>query len=247
MKINYKVQGDGEHIPVIMLHGLAGDSRFFYKQLNFFSGFCKTVIPDLPGHGKSPFIENPSLDLYSACIDKITEKEKIREYVLAGHSMGALVCINNYLQHNDRVKALILISSAPVLPVTENMVRESYLDFYSFYMDLVTKIFHKKGGIFAISARNNLSDDDKKTIRKDMELCSGLNYNDLLKKIRIPVLLIANKYDEVVPVYLTEDMHRKITNSKFIVFNNKGHVPFFENSEEFNKTVYEFIASLQLK
>jgi len=58
-------------------------------------------------------------------------------------------------------------------------------------------------------------------------------------------LLIANKFDRMIPVYLTEEMHWKIKNSKLVIFNDEGHVPFFENSDEFNKAVIEFIQSIQ--
>jgi pimeloyl-ACP methyl ester carboxylesterase len=43
---------------------------------------------------------------------------------------------------------------------------------------------------------------------------------------------------------MTEDMKWKIKDSKFVVFNDEGHVPFFENCNEFNKEVEAFIESI---
>lgn len=247
MDIHYRIQGTDSQFPIIMVHGLAGDSRFFHKQLKFLGEYYKTIAIDLPGHGNSPYMDNLSFDLYSRCIDEVTEKEKIGNYILAGHSMGGTVCINNYFHNRGRVKALILISAASKLPMTETMINESCEDFHAFYIKLLTTIFYKKGGIFAVAAQKNLNDNDKKIIMMDMQLCSGINYDDLLKEINIPVLLIANKYDEMVPLSLTVDMQKKIRNSKITIFDDEGHVPFFENSDEFNKVIYEFIESLQLK
>lgn len=245
--ILYRVTGRNDQFPFIMIHGLAGDSRFFHKQLKFFGNFYKMIAIDLPGHGKSSYTETQSFDLYSRSIEKVVEKESIKNYILVGHSMGGIVCIKNYLLHKKNVKALILISTSSKLPVTEKMINDSITDFNFFYHKLLTTIFHKKAGIFINAAHKNITDNEKKIITMDLKICSEVYYDDILNKIDVPVLLIANKYDEMVPASLTGDMQKKIKNSKIILFNQKGHVPFFENSIEFNKVMCEFIESLQLK
>ena len=127
------------------------------------------------------------------------------------------------------------------------MISASEKDFHAFYIKLLTTIFYKKGGIFAVAAQKTLSDNDKTIIRRDMHICTEVNYDNFLKEISIPVLVIANRYDEMVPLSITEHMQKKINNSRMVIFDDKGHVPFFENSDGFNKVVYEFIESLQLR
>ena len=96
------------------------------------------------------------------------------------------------------------------------------------------------------AAKENISSEDhKRMICGDLILCSAINYNEQLEAINIPVLLIANKFDRMIPAYLTEEMHWKIKNSKLVIFDEEGHVPFFENSDEFNSTVDKFIQSIQ--
>ncbi len=126
------------------------------------------------------------------------------------------------------------------------MINESEKNFHDFYINLLARIFYKKGAIFAVAAQKNLSEADKNIIRQDMLICSGVNDNELLQEIKIPVLVIANRYDEMLPLSLTEDMNKKIKDSRIVIFDDRGHVPFFENSDVFNSVVYEFIASLQL-
>jgi len=215
--------------------------------LKFLGESHKAIAIDLPGHGRSPYIEGQSFDLYSHSIGMVAEKENLNEYILIGHSMGGAVCIKNYLQYKNRVKALILVSTSSILPVTENMISASEKDFHAFYIKLLTTIFYKKGGIFAVAAQKTLSDNDKTIIRRDMHICTEVNYDNFLKEISIPVLVIANRYDEMVPLSITEHMQKKINNSRMVIFDDKGHVPFFENSDGFNKVVYEFIESLQLR
>ena len=242
--IFYRVNGVENGLPIIFVHGLAGDSRFFHNQLRFFGNSYKTIAIDLPGHGRSSCISEQSIDIYTRSIETVIKKEKIDQYILAGHSMGGVICIENYLKNKEKVKAMILISTSSYLPVSKSLIDTSINDFEKFFSKMLPRIFHKKAGIFILAAQKNITDDVKRIITGDLQLCSGLNYTEQLNDIDIPVLLVANKFDRMVPSYLTEDMQWKIRNSKIKVFNNEGHVPFFENSDEFNSTMSEFIESV---
>jgi len=242
--IFYRVNGVENGIPIIFVHGLAGDSRFFHNQLKFFGNSCKTIAIDLPGHGRSSSISELSIAVYTKSIEAVVKKEKIDSYILAGHSMGGVICIENYLKHKEKVKALILISTSSYLPVSKSLLDTSTNDFERFFNKMLPRIFHKKAGIFLLAAQKNINDEVKKIITGDLKLCSGLNYTEQLNDIDVPVLLIANKYDRMIPSYLTEEMNWKIKNSKLIIFKDEGHVPFFENIEEFNNAMNEFIESI---
>ncbi|MCL1864967.1 MAG: alpha/beta hydrolase [Spirochaetes bacterium] len=243
--IFYRVKGNENGFPIIFIHGLAGDSRFFHNQLNYFGEFNKTIAIDLPGHGKSSHITEQSVNLYNKSIEAVVEQEKINSYILAGHSMGGAISIENYLKNRNKVKALILVSTSYNFHITKKLIDSSIDDFDNFFNKIFPRIFHKKSGIFMLAAKKNLSEDHKKVISGDLILCSEINYNEKLESIDIPVLLIANKFDRMIPVYLTEEMHWKIKNSKLVIFDDEGHVPFFENSDEFNRAVDEFIQSIQ--
>jgi pimeloyl-ACP methyl ester carboxylesterase len=242
--IFYRVNGVENGLPIIFVHGLAGDSRFFHNQLRFFGNSYRTIAIDLPGHGRSSCISEQSIDVYTRSIETVIKKEKIDKYILAGHSMGGVICIENYLKNKEKVKAMILISTSSYLPVSKSLIDTSINDFEKFFSKMLPRIFHKKAGIFILAAQKNINDDVKRIITGDLQLCSGLNYTERLNDIDAPVLLVANKFDRMVPSYLTEDMQWKIRNSKIKVFNNEGHVPFFENSDEFNSTMSEFIESV---
>ena len=101
-----------------------------------------------------------------------------------------------------------------------------------------------KGRTFIIAARKQIDEEEKAIIINDLLLCKNSDYRAIVPAIKIPALLIANRYDKIIPCEATEHMHRQLQNSKFVVFDQRGHIPFFENSEEFNRVVDEFIASL---
>jgi len=244
--IFYRIKGEDKGFPIVFIHGLAGDSRFFHNQLNYFGELHKTIAIDLPGHGRSSPVTEQSIELYNKSIEAVLENEKIDSYILAGHSMGGALSIENYLKNRDKVKALILISTSYNFHITKKLIDASTHDFDNLFNKIFPKIFHKKSGIFMAAAQKALTEDYRHAISKDLILCSEINYNEQLNSIDIPVLLIANKFDRMLPAYLTEEMHWKIKNSKLVIFHDEGHVPFFENSDEFNIAVDEFIGSIQL-
>ena len=240
----YRVNGSEDGLAIILVHGIAGDSRFFHNQLKYFGNSYRIIAIDLPGHGRSSNITDQSIEAYNNSIEAVIKKEKIETYILAGHSMGGVICLENYRRHKDKIKALILISTSSVLPVNKDMIKASINDFDNFFYIMLTRIFHKKAGIFIISAQKNITEADKKIITGDLELCSGINYDQYLDEIEIPVLVIANKFDRMIPASLTEEMQKKIKNSKIVLFDSEGHIPFFENSGEFNNAVSDFIESI---
>jgi pimeloyl-ACP methyl ester carboxylesterase len=245
MDVFYRVNGVEKDFPIIFVHGLAGDSRFFHNQLKYFGNFFKTIAIDLPGHGRSSYSAGQSIALYNSSIEAVVRKEKIDKYILAGHSMGGVICLDNYLKHKEKVKALILISTSSTLPVSKSLIDASINDFDNFFNRMLPRIFHKKAGIFILAAQRTISEKERNVITADLQLCSKINYEEYLEEIETPVLLIANKYYRMIPAHLTEKMKWKIKNSKIIILDQEGHVPFFENSDEFNMIMDNFIKSIQ--
>lgn len=245
VNVFYRINGAGNKPAIIFIHGLAGDSRFFHNQLRYFGNSYKTIAIDLPGHGRSSYISGQTIEIYNKSIEAVLKKENIDSYILAGHSMGGVICIENYLRHKDKIKAMILVSTSSTIPVSKTLIDSSINDFDKFFNKMLPRIFHKKAGIFILAAQKNITKEQKKIVTGDLKLCSEINYTDQLSEINIPVLLVANKFDRMIPSYMTEDMKWKIRDSKFVVFNDEGHVPFFENSSEFNGEVEAFIKSIQ--
>lgn len=241
----YRINGIEDRPAIIFIHGLAGDSRFFHNQLRYFGNSYKAIAIDLPGHGRSPYIPAQTVEIYNKSIESVLKKENIDSYILAGHSMGGVICIENYLRHKDKIQAMVLVSTSSTIPVSKTLIDASINDFDKFFNKMLPRIFHKKAGIFILAAQKNITKEQKKIITGDLKLCSEINYTEQLSEIAVPVLLIANKFDRMIPSYMTEDMKWKIRDSKFVVFNDEGHVPFFENSTEFNGEVEKFIQSVR--
>lgn len=244
-KLYYRISGAEKSRTIIFVHGLAADSRFFHNQLKFFGNTFKVIAIDLPGHGRSKKTGLLTAESYSRSIEQVVAKENIPRYILAGHSMGGAICLEHYKNNNAKIDALILISTAAKIPVTPEMAERSIHDFNSFFDQMLGSIFNKKAGIFILAAKKSIDEEERTIITEDLKICMEMDHTDLLPLIDKPVLLLANRYDSMIPCGLTAEMQGRINNSKLVVFENQGHIPFFEESEEFNAALSGFITSIQ--
>ena len=64
--------------------------------------------------------------------------------------------------------------------------------------------------------------------------------NDL-EKITISTAIFHGKLDKLCPFELAEQLHKGISNSKLIAFENSGHALFLEEQTKFNDELIKFI------
>lgn len=66
--------------------------------------------------------------------------------------------------------------------------------------------------------------------------------NPELKKFRQPTLVITGRYDINVAPSVAQGIHKAIPDSRFVVFERSGHLPFFEEPEAFTHIVEQFLS-----
>jgi len=244
-RIYYRVNGQENDTTIVMVHGLAGDSRFFHNQMKYFGTMYRVISIDLPGHGRSLEYPHHTIDSYILSINEVINEEGLNSYTLLGHSMGGGICLELFKRNRKQITSMILVSTAARFPIDRAYVETADSDFDSFFDTFLGRIFSKKAGIFIIAAKKNMTRYDQQVIINDLLICSRMDYSEVLGSIDIPVLLIANTFDMMIPMELTEKIHGQIPGSRFIAFEEKGHLPFFESHEKFNSAVELFLTGKQ--
>lgn len=104
----------GRGPDLIFLHGLfgAGDNwRSIGKALE--DNFTVHLL-DLPNHGRSSWLENPTLQSLADIINEWIQQQDIHDYALLGHSMGGKVAMQMAL--NKPVNGLTKLIVADIAP-----------------------------------------------------------------------------------------------------------------------------------
>jgi L-proline amide hydrolase len=69
---------------------------------------------------------------------------------------------------------------------------------------------------------------------------------DRLGEISVPTLLLSGRYDEATPVIVGE-IHARIPNSEWIIFEQSSHMPHIEEPAAFDAAVRGFLAGVDLR
>jgi proline iminopeptidase len=112
-KIWYRLIGEGEKTPLLMLHGGPGYPSYYLNPLLPLGKERPVIIFDQLGCGRSDRISDTTLmtiDHHMQQIDKLLSALNVKEFYLYGHSWGTMLGTDYYLKNGNRIKGLILAS-----------------------------------------------------------------------------------------------------------------------------------------
>ncbi|MFD2077605.1 Pimeloyl-ACP methyl ester carboxylesterase [Actinopolymorpha cephalotaxi] len=116
VRLAYRVVGDPEAPPLVLLHGVGSDGSSWDPVVPGLARDWRVFVPDLRGFGRSDWPGDYSFELMAADLLGFLDALDLDRAVLAGHSMGGVVCYLLAQDHPDRVSALVLVETPPPLP-----------------------------------------------------------------------------------------------------------------------------------
>jgi pimeloyl-ACP methyl ester carboxylesterase len=221
-QVHYLKAGSGP--AVVLIHGGASDSRDWIGTMNALGSHYTFYAPDLLGYGQSEKNESgyylaDFTDFLTGFIDTL----KLERPALAGHSLGGRFCLDVAIKDQSKVSKLVLIDTTGF----GNM---------SAFGNVLQIIFW---GIRKITRQPQ---PFPTFLMKPGEKFHH-NYNQELRQLKIPTLLIWKRYDPYIPVSLARKAEKLIPNVKLAVLEGYGHAPHQKDSEEFNKIFADFLSN----
>lgn len=113
MKLFFRSYGNGP--PLIILHGLYGSSDNWLSIAKMIDGHYTVYLPDLRNHGQSPHSDIMDYDSMRDDLLELTEELKIKQFFLAGHSMGGKVAISFALKFPEKLNGLLIADISPFI------------------------------------------------------------------------------------------------------------------------------------
>jgi pimeloyl-ACP methyl ester carboxylesterase len=110
IKLYYRIQGAGR--PLILLHGGLGSIDMFGPNLAALARGHQVIGVDLQGHGRTADIDRPiTPKLMAGDIAALVEHLGLECADLVGYSLGGGVALCTALQHPERVRRLVVVST----------------------------------------------------------------------------------------------------------------------------------------
>jgi len=253
-KIQYQEAGSGE--PVILLHGLGGDSTNWAMTIPALAPHYHIYAPDQIGFGRS---EKPGMNYRVATLveflDQFYQKLGISRATLVGNSLGGWTAASFTLIHPEKVNKLVLVDAAGY-----SSQRWRGPEFNSFLYSalnpsttadlkrLFEAVFYSKAmhsqEFIAIAFTQKLKRGDSQTINAFIDsFLRGEDFIDeKVKSIKAPTLVVWGQNDGLTPLAVGEAFAQDIAGAQKVVIDKCGHVPQMEKPSEFNATLLKFLA-----
>jgi haloalkane dehalogenase len=108
-QLHYRVCGDAQSPPLILLHQTPSDSRMYESLMVELAGDYRLLAPDNPGFGASDALpEGFTVAGCAAAIAALMDDQGIRQAFLFGHHSGACVAVQLACDRPDLVSRLAL-------------------------------------------------------------------------------------------------------------------------------------------
>jgi len=250
-KIFYRITGNGK--PVVLIHGFGEDGDIWQKQVDFLKDHFQLIIPDLPGSGRSGFIDHVGIETYREVIKAILDEEGITRCDMLGHSLGGYITLSFADNYAGMLSSFGLVHSTAFADNEEKKAARlksiGFMQTHSAYDFLRTSI----PGLFGKEWSQQHQPEIESLVEKGNGFTAGtliqyyqamINRPDRTHVLRTfpgPILFIIGQHDNAVPFaqslqqcYLPDEAHIHI-------LRNSAHMGMWEETHTVNNFLFGFL------
>ena len=256
--------------PLVLLGGIHFDHTHLRPWLDPLCDIATVVYVDHRGTGQSPTPDNFDRldhDTWVGDIAALINQLGCERMVLFGHSYGGFLAQEFALRHPSRLDGLILCDTASAMDYSDvimanakarasgdlletviHALTQPSTDDHALrqtWLDILPLYFHR----FEPKYRDLFSEGVRYSAgafnRGFFECLPGIDMTESLQQVDVPTLVLGGRHDWVAPVEQgAERLHKALSNSEMVVFEESGHFPFIEEPGRFVSTVMAWLQRL---
>ncbi|MBX3256380.1 MAG: alpha/beta hydrolase [Chitinophagaceae bacterium] len=251
----YSITGNGS--AVMLIHGFGEDSRVWEYQVEYLKESYRLILPDIPGSGKSPFInfngQQGVMDTYAEIMKCILEEEHADSCTVIGHSMGGYIALAFAEHFPGRLNGLGLVHSTAYADTIERVeARKKGIAFIQkygaqeFLQQSIPNLFGKAFSAEYPGEVQKLTDragnfSSEALVQYYNAMIERPDRISVLKKLSKPVLFMIGEEDK--SVYLQDSLNQcHIPLLSLInILPNVAHMGMWEKKDQTNITLMKFL------
>jgi sigma-B regulation protein RsbQ len=260
---NVRVYGNGE-IPLIFAHGYGCDQNMWRLITPAFERDYKLVLLDHVGAGNSDLSafdkdKYATLSGYATDLLEICSELDLRNGILIGHSVSAMIGILAAIQQPDRFARLVLIGPSPCY-INEGdyvggftradiaglleFLDSNYLGWSATMAPVI--MGNSDRPELARELENSFCRTDPE-IAKHFAQVTFLSDNRAdLGKVAIPSVILQCSVDAIAPPVVGDYVHRCMVNSTLVKLGATGHCPHLSAPDETVSCIKNFLSDMRL-
>ena len=238
---------DREKPTILFIHGAGESSLLWHAQVDGLKERANTVAVDLPGHGRSRGSAKQRVEDYAADLVDFIRAIAAPNPIPCGLSMGGAIAQQLLIDHADRFRAGIIVSSGARLRVLPSLFDMIAQDFPA-YVEMVDRLgFSEKT---AAAVKQPFLEEHLKArpevAHGDFKACDRFDVIARLASIRVPVLVISAADDKLTPPKYAEFLAQHIPGSRRAHIPDAGHFVPIEKPQAVNAAIAEFLDEMEL-
>jgi len=239
---------------LVLVHGAGLDSSVWALHSRWFAFHGWSVLAvDLPGHGRSSGLPLESISSMADWVIDLTRQAGAEQYVLVGHSMGALICLEAAARVPERARGLGLLGAAVRMPVHRDLLAAARVNAHSAldmlnlwgHGDSAALGGHQAPGMWMLGLGLRLFERSPPgTVFGDLSACNAYaTAPDSSARVRCPTIVICGERDRMTPLSGGRELASLITGAQLTILPDSGHMLLAERAEETRETLARFFAA----
>jgi len=245
---------------LILLHGVGGHAEAYVRNLGPHGEHFHVLAPDMLGHGYTggPLDIDYEIDAYVEHLRGLLDAIGVERAHISGESLGGWVAMAFALKYPERLNRLVLNTSGGFTAIPEVMERlktitrqavrnptwetvRARIEFLmadpaSVVPDLVaTRLAIYRQPDFAARMDRILCLQEMDVRRRNMITV------EQLQRISAETLVIWTTHDPTAPASVGEEIASHLPNARFVLMEDCGHWPQFEDAGTFNRHHLDFL------
>lgn len=223
----------------LFIHGAGANPSVWRLQLLHFK---HGVAIELPGHPTG--LGFNTVDQYSSWVEEYVKKNKAKETVLVGHSMGGAIAITLALRHLEMAGVVLVGTGARlrVNPIFKKLIRENYEEASRLIAEW--SVSPSSDPIIAERIAKEMLKANPKVTFGDFIACDFFDRMNDVQNVACKTLIVCGADDRMTPPKYSQYLHDKIAGSKLVLIPNAGHSVMLEQYRQFNEVLENFLGSL---
>lgn len=255
LTISYRRAGEGP--PLVLLHGIGGNSIQWRHQLAGLSDMFTVVAWDAPGYGESSDpAEDWSMADHAERLAGFMDALEISRAHVLGQSWGGVLALELYRRQPQRIRSLILSDTFPGGRSQPEEKRLRDLESRLASVERMTPREMARGRAPALLAPGASADVAREVedmlaeirptgYRMAAIVLADADERDVLPAIQVPTLVITGEHDRVVSPDAGRAMAGTIPNAQPMWMADAGHLGSQEQPKRYNTALREFLLAVE--
>ena len=233
--------------PVIFVHGVVTTSNIFPQYVGAYQPRFRGIAVDLRGYGDS---DKPAtgftIDQFSNDLIRLADTLHIDRAVWVGVSMGGMILQRLALDHPERVRALVLVSTTDGAMILDRDIPTigAPRDYAQVSRQMIIESFSPDTPSATYQPLlDRIPTWNATVIREALTSMSQFNFLGRLARITAPTLIMVGAKDDVATPAIAKGIQAQIAGAQLVEFDT-GHFMMAEDPDRFRTVLGEFLKTL---